>query len=79
MLEPVSTIKTLLVQRSYSRLNCSHRIIAKAKQRPTLKKCHRRHQELVDPYTVAVSKILSDLMAKGETEYGFQLQGFHFH
>ena len=38
----------------------------KAKLVATLKKFYGRHQELVNPYNVAVSGIVSDVFANGE-------------
>ena len=38
----------------------------KAKLEATLKKFYGRHQDLVNPYNVAVSRIASDVFANGE-------------
>ena len=38
----------------------------KAKLAATLKKFYGRHQDLVNPYNVAVSRIVSDVFAKKE-------------
>ena len=61
MLEPVVTTKTLLIGGSYSPANCCHgdKLVS------TLKKFYGRHHDLVDPYSVAASKLVTDLMPIG--------------
>ena len=62
MLEPAVTTKTLLIGGSYSPdklLSQGHR---RAKLVSTLKKFYGRHHDLVDPCSVAASKLVTDLM-----------------
>ena len=44
----------------------------------TLKKFYGRHHNLVDPYNVAASKLVTDLMPIANKQYGFQLRGIRF-
>ena len=47
----------------------------KAKLVATLKKFYGIHQELVNPYNVAVSRIVSDVFANDEPKVDFQIPG----
>ena len=42
----------------------------------TLKTLYERHHDVFDPYNVAVSKLISDLMATTEPYYDLQLPVF---
>ena len=59
MLEPVVTTKTLLIGGSYSPPNCCHGDIAGPSLCQLLKSSMG---DLVDPYSVAASKLVTDLM-----------------
>ena len=52
MLAPVANVKTLLVEKSCSPLNCCHRIIAEQSLCQQLKSSM---ENLVDPYNMTVS------------------------
>ena len=65
MLESVVTAKTLLIGGSYSPPNCCHGDIAGPSLCQLLKKFYGRHHDLVDPYSVAASKLMTDLMPVG--------------
>ena len=67
LLEPVANIKTLLIEGSFSLfslVNCCHN--CRVKLVSTVKKFFGRHRDLVDPYNVAASKLLSDFMPSVE-------------
>ena len=72
MLEPVPNIKTLLIEGSCSPINYFHRTIA------TVKKFYGRYHDLVDPYNIAVSKLISDLMAQSKHRKAFKYRIFIF-
>ena len=64
MLEPVVTTKTSLIGEI-----THHKIVVtgyrSTKLVSTLKKFYGRHHDLVDPYSVAASKLVTDLMPVG--------------
>ena len=65
MLKLVANIKTLLIEG-----NCTNELLLqgyrKAKVVSTVKKIYGRHHDLADPYYVAFSKLISDLIASVE-------------
>ena len=64
MLEPVVTTKTLLIGGSYSPPNCCHGDIA-GPSLCQLLKSSVGDTMTVDPYSVAASKLVTDLMPIG--------------
>ena len=65
MLEPVVTTKTLLIGGKLLTTKLLSRGYRRTKLVSTLKKFYGRHHDLVDPYSVAASKLVTDLMPIG--------------
>ena len=66
MLEPIANIKTLFDRGKLLTNKLFLQEYHKAKSVSTLKVFYGRNHDLVDPYNVAISKLISDLMASVE-------------
>ena len=75
MPEPVQIIRTLWSVGKCSLQSCWARGIKKTKLVATLKKFYGRHHDLVNPYNVAVSRIVSYVFASDAPEVDFPNPG----